>query len=357
MPSEAPDIVVVGASAGGVEALSELVSGLHDLSHRAMFVVLHMSDVATSALPHILGARTEVPVSFAEDGAPLRAGEITVARPGAHLILTRESTRLGVGPRENGHRPAIDPLFRSAASVFGPVTGILLSGALDDGVAGLAAIKAANGRVYVQDPDEALHPWMPLNAMAQVSVDKALPIEELARVIEGAAPKEIADEVSIDGVARRDDEQAREDAMRGNGQGAPGGSSDPNRAPGPDRYSDGIDLSGMRRSHLRGGHRGRSDAQVPCRSRLRESKVSRSNDRSRSSPRCGRPSVRSDEKEALLHRLGEQARRAGHPRSASDFLDRAREMRMQADSVRAAARSVVVDGSAEPEDSESGRSA
>lgn len=204
MALESDGIVVIGASAGGVEALSELVSELGHIARRAVFIVLHMSEGATSVLPRILAAHATAPVSFAVDGAPLRPGTVAVAPPGAHLILTRAATRLIVGPRENGHRPAIDPLFRSAASMFPPVTGVLLSGALDDGVAGLAAIKAAGGQAYVQDPDEAIHPWMPLNAMAHVSIDKALPIKDLARAIDEGAPTRMAEGAHVGDVGASD---------------------------------------------------------------------------------------------------------------------------------------------------------
>src|SRR5262249_1086114 len=153
------DVVVIGASAGGVEALSEFVAHLWPRSKRAFFVALHMPGASTSVLPRPLQTSSALPVAFATDGGAIRSGAVTIAPPGSHMLLTGGTTRLVIGPRENGHRPAIDPLFRSGATVFGPVTGVLLSGSLDDGVAGLAAIKAAGGRVLVQDPEEALHPW------------------------------------------------------------------------------------------------------------------------------------------------------------------------------------------------------
>jgi two-component system chemotaxis response regulator CheB len=171
------DIIVVGASAGGVEALSTLVHDLPEDLPAAAFVVLHIGPHSGSALPQILGRRTKLPVDHASDGDPILPGRIWVAPPGHHLLLTRGRVRLATGPRENGHRPSVDTLFRSAASAYGPrVAGVVLSGTRDDGTAGLRAIHSRGGVAIVQDPDEALFPGMPRSAVAGDHPDYVVPV-------------------------------------------------------------------------------------------------------------------------------------------------------------------------------------
>ncbi len=180
-PSLPRDIVVIGASAGGVEALTTLVAHLpHDLP-AALFVVVHISSEAPSSLAQILSRAGALPARTAQDKAPIEHGHIYVAPPDRHLLLTAEDVRVVSGPRENRHRPAIDPLFRSAALSFGRrVVGIVLSGALNDGTAGLLAIKRAGGIAMVQDPATAAFPGMPKSALTYVSVDWSLPLTALA---------------------------------------------------------------------------------------------------------------------------------------------------------------------------------
>lgn len=179
-------LVVVGASAGGVEALSQLVRGLPADLPAAVLVVLHVSPDAPDVLPRILaGAGGSLPVRPATDGEPIRTGYVYVAPPDAHLLVADERLAVVGGPRENGHRPAIDPLFRSAAHAHGPrVIGVVLTGNLDDGAAGLAAIKAAGGMAVVQAPDEAPFPSMPRAAIARVAADQVLPIAEIGPALE-----------------------------------------------------------------------------------------------------------------------------------------------------------------------------
>ena len=136
------DIVVIGASAGGIEALIQLVSGLPEDFDASVFIVVHIPHGATSALPRILSRRGRLRAVHPRDGERIESGKIYVAPPGAHLILEKRRISLVRGPREHGVRPAVDPLFLSAALEFGArVIGILLSGNLDDGTAGLQAIK------------------------------------------------------------------------------------------------------------------------------------------------------------------------------------------------------------------------
>src|SRR5438105_2912114 len=151
------DIIVIGASAGGVEALHQVVAGLAEDLPAAVFITMHVS--TTSVLPQILGRVTALPVTHASDGEPFQKGHIYVAPPGQHLLLEQRRTVLSRSARENGHRPAIDPLFRSAARLFRRrVVGVILSGSLDDGTAGLFSIKSRGGLAVVQDPSTATSP-------------------------------------------------------------------------------------------------------------------------------------------------------------------------------------------------------
>ncbi len=171
-------VIVVGASAGGVEALRALSVGLPSDLAAAAFVVLHSTN-QPSLLPKILARVCPLPVAAAEDGGAIQAGRLYVAPAGHHLLVSPGHMHVVEGPRENGFRPAIDPLFRSASRAYGPrAIGVVLSGMLDDGTAGLLAIKAHGGLAVVQDPDEAIAPSMPRSALAYVAVDYTVPIAE-----------------------------------------------------------------------------------------------------------------------------------------------------------------------------------
>lgn len=149
------DIILLGASAGGVDALTGLCRGLPNDLPAAVMVVQHVAPTARSVLPQLLDRAGPLPAAHAEDGEVIRPGQIYVARPDHHLLVNGDGRRLMLrrGPQENRTRPAIDPLFRSAAVAFGPrVVGVVLSGLLDDGTAGLVAIKACGGVSVVQDP-------------------------------------------------------------------------------------------------------------------------------------------------------------------------------------------------------------
>jgi two-component system, chemotaxis family, protein-glutamate methylesterase/glutaminase len=180
MAAERRELIVVGASAGGVPALVELVRGLGADLPAAMLVVLHVPAVSRSFLPSILERAGQLPARHAEDGDPLARGVISVAPPGLHLVLKDERLRLVHGPQQNGRRPSIDALFRSAACELGRrAIGVVLSGLLDDGTAGLAAIKRRGGIAIVQDPKEARYPDMPRNALLNVPVDHVLPVSQM----------------------------------------------------------------------------------------------------------------------------------------------------------------------------------
>ncbi len=182
---ERHDIIVVGASAGGVEALTTLAAGLPKALPAAVFVVLHLPEHATSVLPQILDRAGPLPAVHAQDGEPIETGRIYVAPPDRHLVLERGCVRLSRGPRENGHRPAIDTLFRSAARAYGGRTiGVILSATLHDGTAGLAAVKSRHGLAVVQDPASAVYSGMPSSAIDNVAVDYVVPLGEIPAVLE-----------------------------------------------------------------------------------------------------------------------------------------------------------------------------
>ncbi len=174
------DIIVIGASAGGVEALTHLVKNLPSDLNAAIFIVLHVPSHSTSVLPKILNRAKSLPVSHAIHGEAIVPGRIYVAPPDYHLLVKSGHIHLSRGPRENSHRPAIDPLFRSAAQSYGQrVVGVILTGVLDDGTAGLMAVKALGGVAVVQHPDDAMYSGMPRSAMDNVEVDYILPLSDI----------------------------------------------------------------------------------------------------------------------------------------------------------------------------------
>jgi two-component system chemotaxis response regulator CheB len=175
------DLVVIGASAGGVEALTVLLAKLPGDLPAVVAVVLHRSPYYESQLPAVLGRRATLEVREAANGESATPGRVYVAPRDLHLILNDGRFELNRGPKEHYTRPAIDPLFATAARAYGPrVVGVQLSGSGDDGVAGLLAIKAAGGITIAQDPSEAAFPAMPLNAMLFDHVEAVLPLEGIA---------------------------------------------------------------------------------------------------------------------------------------------------------------------------------
>lgn len=178
------DIVVIGASAGGADAVSTLLSQLPSDLRAACFVVIHRQAESTSRLISILGRSSSLPVRRARETATIYHSNVYVAPADHHLILQPEQMRVVRGPKENRCRPAIDPLFRSAASAYGPrVIGILLTGYLDDGAAGLEAIKKLGGTAIVQDPEDARVPSMPTAALKRIDVDHCLPVHRMGSVL------------------------------------------------------------------------------------------------------------------------------------------------------------------------------
>jgi two-component system chemotaxis response regulator CheB len=175
------DIIVIGTSAGGVQALQALVGGLPPDLPAAIFIVLHLTPEGTSFLPEILARAGPLPAAHGVNEEVIRPGHIYVAPPNHHLLVEPEHVRVTHGPKENRFRPAIDALFRSAAYAYGPrVTGVVLTGMLDDGTAGLWAVKDRGGIAVVQDPLEAFAPSMPQSALQHVVVDHCLPLAKIA---------------------------------------------------------------------------------------------------------------------------------------------------------------------------------
>lgn len=178
------EIIVIGTSAGGVEALITIVEQLPNDLNAAIFIVLHISPHQPSNLPKILTRAGNLTATHAEDGEPIYRGKIYVAPPDRHLLIEPGRVRVTNGPKENRFRPAIDPLFRSAAYAYGPgVIGVVLTGALDDGTAGLWAIKDRGGMAVVQDPDDAEQRSMPWTALNNAEVDYCLPVRDIAKVL------------------------------------------------------------------------------------------------------------------------------------------------------------------------------
>ncbi len=185
------DIIVVGASAGGVGALVTITRTLPGNLPATIFVVLHIPAQGPSLLPSILSRFGSLPAVHATDDTEIKQGCIYVAPPDHHMLVERGKVCIVRGPKENRHRPAVDPLFRSAAKVYGSrVIGIILTGSLDDGTAGLLAIKRCGGIAIVQDPHEALYPGMPTNALENVEVDYTIPLADIGPLLGRLARQE-----------------------------------------------------------------------------------------------------------------------------------------------------------------------
>jgi len=201
-------IVVMGASVGGVGALRAVLAQLPVDIPAAVFVVMHLAPQSPGLLPRLLGHVSRLKVAAARDREAIELGRVYVAPADCHLLLSNGQVRVVHGPKENRFRPAIDPLFRSAAAYYRSRTiGVVLTGYLDDGTAGLSAIKRCGGRAVVQDPFDALAPEMPQNALDEVPVDHIVPLAEIGALLDRLArqpaaepppvPEEIRLEVAI----------------------------------------------------------------------------------------------------------------------------------------------------------------
>lgn len=201
------DIIVIGASAGGIQALSKLVTDLPADLPAAVLLVLHVAANFPSLLPQILSRESHLPAAHAKNGEEIVHGRIYVAPPDLHLLIENKQIKLVHGPRENLHRPSIDALFRSAARWAGPrVIGVILTGARSDGTVGMRAIKLRGGITIVQDPLEAPFPSMPMSVMQNMRVDYSMPLSEIGSLLNHLSretvPEEsryaVSDEVEIE---------------------------------------------------------------------------------------------------------------------------------------------------------------
>jgi two-component system, chemotaxis family, protein-glutamate methylesterase/glutaminase len=187
----ARDVIVIGASAGGLQALMELVKGFPPDLPAAVFVVMHMTPYHSSTLPQILARSGPLPAVHAEHGLPIVPGRIYVAPPDHHLLVREGVMELTRRARENRTRPAVDPLFRTAARAYGPrVAGVILSGTQGDGTVGMMVIKGYGGVTLVQDPEEVLYSGMVRRAIEYAEVDHVLPVREISSRLATLARKE-----------------------------------------------------------------------------------------------------------------------------------------------------------------------
>ena len=178
------DIIVMGASVGGVDALPRLIASLPANLPAAVFVVLHTAPQGPGLLPEIIRKTSKLPVRHALDGEKILRGQVYVAKPDYHLTVNGSRIRVVRGPKENFHRPSIDALFRTAAESHGArVAGVVLTGNLDDGTAGLYAVKSFGGIAIVQDPKDAAAPAMPRSALRNVKVDHCLPLAQIGPLL------------------------------------------------------------------------------------------------------------------------------------------------------------------------------
>lgn len=189
------DIVVMGASAGGIEAIKTILCALPLDFPASIFVVLHSTENSPGVLPEILNRHSKIPVMYAVHNMPVLPSRVYIAPAGQrHMLLDRGVVRLAPGPRENRTRPSIDALFRSASYAYGAqVIGVVLTGNLDDGSAGLADIKARGGLAIAQDPDQAMAPSMPVNAIESTEVDFILPVEQIGPKLVELVPADVAE--------------------------------------------------------------------------------------------------------------------------------------------------------------------
>lgn len=178
------DIIVIGGSAGSTEPLRRMLADLPRDFPAAIFVTTHIPSTHASYLPELLDQATALPVAAAIDGRPIEPGRVYLPTSDRHLLLIDSTVRLGLGPHENMARPAIDPMFRSAALSFGPrAVGVILSGMLNDGASGLFSIKEAGGTAIVQHPVDAKADGMPRAALEAADIDYVAPASDLADVL------------------------------------------------------------------------------------------------------------------------------------------------------------------------------
>jgi two-component system chemotaxis response regulator CheB len=315
--------IVIGASAGGVEALRTLIGGLPADLPATVLVVLHIPPYGGSVLPAILSRAGRLEAQHPIGGEPLRDGQILVAPPDRHLVVDGDRVVVTRGPRENGHRPAIDVLFRSAARSLGPgAIGVILSGVLDDGTAGLAAIAGQGGTSVVQDPSDAIYPGMPRNAMAHTAVDYVLPVHQMAEVISKLCAEEVANfELPTSRLIELETDMAMMDENAINGgehPGKPSGFSCPDCNGVLWEIRDGA----LMRYRCRVGHAWSAESLLGQQDQQLEGALWMA--------------LRGlEEKAALAHKMGQRAVERDQPLSAQRFADHAAEATQAASRIRA----------------------
>jgi two-component system chemotaxis response regulator CheB len=313
LSSETPVVVVAGTSAGGIAVLKDMVLGLPADLAAAVLVVMHIPPTRPSQLAAILDRAGPLPAGDALDGEVMRAGHIYIAPPDRHLLAGRRHLHLSATPRENGSRPAIDPLFRSAARHHGPrAVGVVLTGMLDDGSTGLLAMREAGGITVVQDPADAAFPEMPRNAIELAGPCLVVPAADLARTIAAAVCEAGRREAPFDPEPEADGDQETE-------------------APPPDRLTDltcpdcgGVlwtDFDPPVALRCRTGHRFSTES-------FYERQTSAVEGALWSAVRV------LAEQASVADRLAGAMAERGDPRSAASFRRRAREARRQAEVLR-----------------------
>jgi two-component system chemotaxis response regulator CheB len=334
-------IVVVGASAGGLDPLRALLRGLPGDLPAAIFVVLHIPASGGSALPRILDRSGPLRADTGVDGEPIEPGRVYVAPPDQHLLVVKDTVRLSRGPRQNGVRPAADPLFRSAALHAGPwVTGVVLSGTLADAAAGSATVERHGGRVVVQDPEEAEYCSMPRSAIAVTRQPVVVPASGLAGQV-----TRLAGEACDAGLAAGPAGPAEPaEELAAEIRGLLDGSLETN----PLAHTDSGLTCPECGSPLYFAHRERADT-YDCRAGHRWSPQSLVEEHSTAVDRELWLTIRSlEERGRLTAKLAESARQRGHLLSATRFSTACEEAGRSADALRLAVRAMNAEVSAEP---------
>jgi two-component system chemotaxis response regulator CheB len=304
------DLVVVGASAGGVEALRVLLGGLPPDFPAAVLVVLHMPASGRSALPAILARSCSLPVHPAVDGAPLEPGTVAVGVPDHHLMVVGDRLMLSRGPRENGSRPAVDVLFRTAARAAGPrVVAVVLSGALDDGAAGMIAVRERGGVGVAQDPDDAIYASMPIHAIEVAGADRVAPVATMGDLLLELVTEEVAAAPSaVSELMEKEAAMAEFDAAALSEDDRPGTPSGFG-CPSCHGALFTIDEGGMERYRCRVGHAWSPEALAAEQSEALEGALWMA--------------LRGlEERAALSRRMGERAEARGHTHTATSFRRR-----------------------------------
>lgn len=318
------DIIVIGASAGGIEAATQLVRSLPADIPAAIFVVIHIAPHSNSVLPQILQRRGHLPATHPKDGEEIQNGKIYVAPPDLHLIIKPGYINLAHGPKENRHRPAVDPLFRSAAQAYkSRVIGVILSGTLDDGTAGLLAIKKLDGIAIAQDPEEALYEGMPRSAIENVNVDYVLSIAEIGKKLVTLAhePAETNNN-SVDSQLAMETDMAELDSEAVQSLERPGKES-PYSCPECGGVLWEINNSNFLRFRCRTGHAFSPDSLFAEQSEALEHSLW--------------VALRAlKEQSALSRKLADRAKAQNHPIAAERFAKRAQEADARADVIRRA---------------------